>query len=70
MGPELPSSLVFLKLALVTSRPFVCVESEDGQLTTSSPGITTDNGNKLLGTAFIMDDETRDQDERNDFIEE
>ena len=47
-----------------------CVEYELGQLTTSSPDITTDNGNKLLGTTFIIDDETRDQDERNDYIEE
>ena len=45
------------------------VESEEGRLTTSSPDITTDNGNKLLGTTFIIDDETRDQDERNDYIE-
>ena len=46
------------------------VEYELGRLTTYSLDITTDNGNKLLGTTFIIDDETRDQDERNDYIEE
>ena len=48
------------------------VEYEKGRLTTSSPDITMDNGNKLVGTTlnFIIDDETRDQDERNDYIEE
>ena len=46
------------------------VEYELEQLTTSSPDITMDNGNKLLGATFIIDDETRDQGERNDYIEE
>ena len=43
---------------------FQSVESEEGRLTTSSPDITTDNGKKLLGTTFIIDDKTIDQDER------
>ena len=46
------------------------VESEEGLLTASSPDIPTDNGNKLLGTTLIIDDETRDRDERNDYIDE
>ena len=35
------------------------VGSEEGRLTISSPDITTDNGNKLLGTTFIIDGMTK-----------
>ena len=50
--------------------PYIDVEFETGRLTTHYPDITTGTGR--LGTTFIIlvDDETRDQDERNDYIEE